>query len=276
MASKKSSAVPNNPTIAALAPSDSRYFGRNFFHSSSPSPTKNTAPEAAATFRPIPSEAAVSFGIFAPVFAAPASFGSFKAASTKRSVWLSPPHHLLTVRIECVIHNPLRGVDIMIILESQVTKSLGDRVQPSSLRLLPQRVVRIRPIHDLPQEHQRRISRQFVFLQDCFERTFFPVMSKFHFRHIKRRRLQSPRLAHHLLRGHKVKLRLSVHKFLDQPGACHPVHLYAFPCNPFHDLSLQFSERITHPLARCERSRALLNLQLVQEKTISARARNGN
>ena len=54
MASKKSSAVPNSPIAVALAPSNSRYFGRNLFQSSSPRPTKNTAPEAAVTLRSTP------------------------------------------------------------------------------------------------------------------------------------------------------------------------------------------------------------------------------
>src|SRR6266850_5188688 len=51
MASKKSSAVPNNPITGVLAPRASRYFGRNFFHSSSPKPRRNTAPDAMVTFR---------------------------------------------------------------------------------------------------------------------------------------------------------------------------------------------------------------------------------
>src|SRR5262245_25575989 len=36
------------------APSDCMYLGRNFFHSSSPSPSKKTALEAAVTLRSIP------------------------------------------------------------------------------------------------------------------------------------------------------------------------------------------------------------------------------
>src|SRR5437660_517075 len=51
MASRKSSVAPNRPTIGALAPSASRYFGKNFFHSSSPSPRRKTAAEAIATLR---------------------------------------------------------------------------------------------------------------------------------------------------------------------------------------------------------------------------------
>src|SRR6266851_5055829 len=51
MASKKSSAVPNNPITGVLAPRASRYFGRNFFHSSSPKPSRKTALDAAVTLR---------------------------------------------------------------------------------------------------------------------------------------------------------------------------------------------------------------------------------
>src|SRR5258708_31332227 len=51
MASKKSSAVPNNPITGVLAPRASRYLGRNFFHSSSPKPRRKTALDAAVTLR---------------------------------------------------------------------------------------------------------------------------------------------------------------------------------------------------------------------------------
>src|SRR5438309_1654757 len=37
--------------MGTLAPSASRYFGRNFFHNSSPNPNRKTAPEAMVTFR---------------------------------------------------------------------------------------------------------------------------------------------------------------------------------------------------------------------------------
>src|SRR5215510_14382492 len=54
MASKKSLTVPNRPIVVVPAPSASRYLGRNFFQCSSPNPRRNTAADAAATFRSNP------------------------------------------------------------------------------------------------------------------------------------------------------------------------------------------------------------------------------
>src|SRR5260370_21907781 len=150
MASKKSSAVPKRPTAATLAPKDSRYFGRTFFQSSSPTPTRNTAPEAAATLRSIPSESVRRSSMLASGLLFSASSGSICVPSAKSSVRLSAPHHLFAVRIERIVNYPLSRVDFVVAQIIQLAKPFLDGVQPRALRLLPQSVVRVRAIHDLP------------------------------------------------------------------------------------------------------------------------------
>src|SRR6266436_4980628 len=242
MASKKSSAVPKRPTAATLAPRDSRYFGRNFFQSSSPSPTRNTAPEAAATLRSIPKESVMRSAMFAPRFLFPVSIVFILQVSAEGSIWLPALHHLLAVGVERIVNNPLGRIDFVVILKIQTAKPFCDSVQPRALRLLPQCVVGIRPIHDLPKQRQCGVLRQFVFLQNRFKRTFLTVVAQFHRGDVKRRGPQFLRLAHHPLRRNKVELRLRIHKLLDQPWASHSVDLYVLTRNPFHSRSLQIHD----------------------------------
>src|SRR5882757_415552 len=148
MASKKSSAVPKRPTAATLAPRDSRYFGRNFFQSSSPSPTRNTAPEAAATLRSIPKECVVRSAMLTPSLPLPALIASLP--STESSVWLPALHHLLAIRVQRIVNNPLGCIDFVVVLKIQASKPFRDGVQPRALRLLPQRVVGVAPFTILP------------------------------------------------------------------------------------------------------------------------------
>src|SRR6266446_5702623 len=150
MASKKSSAVPKRPTAATLAPNDSRYFGRNFFQSSSPRPTRNTAPEAATTLRSNPSESFVRSSMLAPSLLFPDSLVSIHFPSAEGSVWLSASHHLFAVGVQRIVDNPLCCVDFVVVRKSQAAKPFRDGMQSSAFRLLPQRVVGVRPIYDLP------------------------------------------------------------------------------------------------------------------------------
>src|SRR5882724_8713063 len=128
MASKKSSAVPKRPTAATLAPSDSRYFGRNFFQSSSPSPTRNTAPEAAATLRSIPKEPVMCSSMLTPGLSFPALLDSNFGSSAERPVWLSALYHFFAVFVERIVNNPLGRVDFVVVLKIQVAKSFRNGV----------------------------------------------------------------------------------------------------------------------------------------------------
>src|SRR2546428_10503332 len=187
MASKKSSAVPNKPTTATLAPRDSRYFGRNFFHSSSPSPTRNTAPEAAATLRSIPKKSVMRSAMLASGFLFLASVRPVYVPSTKSPVWLPALHHFLAVRIQRIVNNPLGRIDFVVVLKIQAAKPFRDGIQPRAFRLLPQRVVSVRAIHNLSKQCECRVARQIVFLQNRLERTFLAVMPQFNRGNVKRR-----------------------------------------------------------------------------------------
>src|SRR5467141_5138714 len=245
MASKKSSAVPKRPTAVTLAPSDSRYFGRNFFQSSSPSPTRNTAPEAAATLRSIPRDSVIRSSMQSPTLLDPSC-----GCSAKSPVWLSALHHLFAVFVERIVNNPLGRVDFMVALKIQAAKSFRNGVQPRALRLLPQSVVSIRAIDDLPKQHERRILRQIVFLQNRLEGAFLAVVAQFHGGDIKWRGSQPLCFAHHLLCRHKMKFRRRIHEFSNQPRARNAIHLHMFTCDPFHFLPPYFRTPPYRELAR--------------------------
>src|SRR5258708_24885490 len=99
---------------------------------------------------------------------------------------------------------------------------------------MAQRVVSARAIHDLSKQRERRIPRQFVFLQNRLERTFLAVVTQFHGWYIKGHCSEFLRLAHHLLRRNKMKFRLRVHKVSDQRGARHSIDFYIFTRDPLH------------------------------------------
>ena len=115
-----------------------------------------------------------------------------------------------------------------------MAESFGNGIQPGPLWLVPQRIVRIRAIHNFSKQHQGRITCQIVFVQNGLKRTFLPVVSKLHGGNIEWRRHQSLRLAHHFLRGDKIKFCRRVHKLPDQPGACDSIYFDVFTRNPFH------------------------------------------
>src|SRR4029077_19050732 len=80
----------------------------------------------------------------------------------KSSARLAAFHHLPAIGVKRVINNPLGRIDFMVVAEVQLSKSLGDRIQSSSLGLMPQRVVRVGAVYDFSQQPQRRVCRQIV------------------------------------------------------------------------------------------------------------------
>src|SRR5712664_2459603 len=138
MASKKSSAVPKRPTAATLAPSDSRYFGRNFFQSSSPNPSKNTAPDAAVTFRSRPRNSASRLWVVASRNSSPRGDSFFSQNFRPHPERLRPvpkPHHLLAILVQRFIDNPLCRIDFVVVANPQMPETLCDRLQSRSLGL---------------------------------------------------------------------------------------------------------------------------------------------
>src|SRR5260221_13216554 len=98
------------------------------------------------------------------------------ASPDKIAIELALAHHLLTIGVEGVIDNPLSGVLLVVILETEVAEALGDGLQPRPLGLVPERVVGIGAVDDLAQEHQRRVARQVVLLEDSLKRALLAMM----------------------------------------------------------------------------------------------------
>src|SRR6266540_2756676 len=53
------------------------------------------------------------------------------------AVRLAVLNHYLAIGIQCIVDNPLRGIDLVVILEAEMTEALGDRVQAGCFRLVP-------------------------------------------------------------------------------------------------------------------------------------------
>ena len=73
----------------------------------------------------------------------------------KLTVGLAAAHHLLTVPIERIVYDRLGRDQFVVVLESKMPETFGDRVEPRSLWLIPQHVVGIRAIDDLGCEQAR-------------------------------------------------------------------------------------------------------------------------
>ena len=74
------------------------------------------------------------------------------------------PHHFLAVCIQSIVDDPLCRIDLMVILIAKVTDALGDCFEPWSLRLLIERIISIRAIHDLAKQDERVVGSEVVFL----------------------------------------------------------------------------------------------------------------
>src|SRR6266481_3003619 len=73
-------------------------------------------------------------------------------------------HHLLAVRVQRVVDDPLGGIELVIVPVAEPTEPLGDCLEPCGLRLVPERVVRVRAVHDLRKEKECRVRAEPVFL----------------------------------------------------------------------------------------------------------------
>ena len=90
------------------------------------------------------------------------------------TVRLAAPYHLAAIRIERIVHDPLRRILCVIVLEAEMPEAFCDSFEPWTLRLVVQRVVSISAVDDPPKQYQRGILRQLVLFQDGFERAFLP------------------------------------------------------------------------------------------------------
>src|SRR6266511_3993741 len=131
-------------------------------------------------------------------------------------------YHFLAVGIERVINNPLRCVDLMVVLEPEMSKTLGDGFESRRFTLMPQRVIGVRTVYDPGQQHQRRICIEPVAMNNSIEGTFFSVVAQFGVRNVVRSGANPIRLSQHLVGGHEEELRFRIDKLLDQPGTGDP------------------------------------------------------
>src|SRR5262245_13513984 len=102
---------------------------------------------------------------------------------------------------------------------------------------MPERVVRVGAVHDLPEEKERRVTTEPVLLQYGFERALLAVVAQLDSFYIVGSGAQPRRFAHNLLGGREEELRLRIDELLDQPRARDPVDFHALSGNPLHVVS---------------------------------------
>src|SRR6266436_4090537 len=156
----------------------------------------------------------------------------------KVAVGLALAHHFLTIGIEGVVDDPLGGVLLVVVLETEVAEALSDGLQSRSLGLVPERIIGIRAIHNLAEQDESRVTSEVVLLEDGLKRTLLAVMAQFHIFHVIGDRPFAFCHLQHLVGWHKEKLSIFVHKFFNQPGAGHTVYLDVFTSNPLHCMVL--------------------------------------
>jgi hypothetical protein len=116
-----------------------------------------------------------------------------------------------------------------------VPEAFGDRFQARPFRLLVERIVRVGPVDDLPDQDQRRIRREIVLLEDGLERALFPMMPQLHSGDIEGGRPKAICFRRYLLGGDEDKLSLRIDKLPNQPGASDAVDLDMGAGDPFHE-----------------------------------------
>ena len=93
-------------------------------------------------------------------------------------MWLAALYHLVAIRVERIVHDPLRRILCVVVLEAEVPEAFRDGFEAWPLRLIIQRVVGVGAVDDPPEQYQRRIAGQLVFFQDSLKRAFLAVMAK--------------------------------------------------------------------------------------------------
>src|SRR5258705_13015703 len=63
------------------------------------------------------------------------------SVSLERPLEPALANHLLAVGVERIVDDPLRGVELVIVLVAESAETFGHRLEPGGLGLVPQRVV---------------------------------------------------------------------------------------------------------------------------------------
>src|SRR5436309_8908071 len=74
------------------------------------------------------------------------------ASRDKVAVGLALAHHFLAIGVEGIIHDPLGGILLVVILETKMAEALGNRLQSRSLGLVPECIIGIRTVDDLAKQ----------------------------------------------------------------------------------------------------------------------------
>jgi hypothetical protein len=161
-----------------------------------------------------------------------AKFNDF--ISSKGSIRLSSPHHLLAISVESVVNDPFGGIQLVIVFEAKMPKSLGDGVQTGRLWLMPQRIVGVGSIDDLRQQNKCWIARQPVLFHQGVEGALLTVMSEFDVWHIVGNGPFSLSDFHYIIGWDEQELGLWVDELVDQPRAGHSINLDSLSRDPLH------------------------------------------
>ena len=150
------------------------------------------------------------------------------------AVRLAATSHFLAIGVQRIIDNPLRGIELVVVLEAEVTKAFSHRVQTGRLGLVPQRVVGVGAVDDLGEKNHRGVSVKLVFLYNRIERAFLAMVPELDVLHVVWNRVLPLGDGHHLGGGDKEKRGVRIDELFDQPRASDPVYLHSLARNPFH------------------------------------------
>jgi hypothetical protein len=161
------------------------------------------------------------------------------ARLAKRAFRLTLRDALLAVRVERVVDDPLRSVDLVVVAQTEVAKAFGHGLETPALGLVPERVVGVGAVHDLREQGERRVLlQQLILPTERVERAVLAAVAELGARGVVRRRALSLRGRGHLLRRHEQKLRVAVDELPDEPRAGDAVHLHSGTCDPLHGVFL--------------------------------------
>src|SRR5262249_3797110 len=159
---------------------------------------------------------------------------SRRPLSHEIAVRLSVRNHLFAIRIERVVDDPFGGIERVIVLEAEMAKALGNRLEAGAFGLVIERVFRIGAVDDLAEQDERRVAGELVFLQNRLERAFLAVMAELDVLDVVRGGVETLGLVHHLVGRREDELRLAIDEFADEPRAGDAVYLYALAGDPLH------------------------------------------
>src|SRR3990172_10623605 len=135
--------------------------------------------------------------------------------------------------VQCIVDGRFLPDLLVVILSKVCCEPIGDRPEPGGFGF--DRKVRgdICPMHDAPQELQRRVF-QAVLQKDRLEAATPVHMTELDTLHIVRDGSGLTGDSHDLPRGHVEELRVGIDKPPDEPGAGDPVNVGVLSCNPPH------------------------------------------